>query len=93
MQSSLDRYVSFQGLDCDAKARQVLAYIEQYVANPPHPSPWLDYFRLRLANRQQLGADELYFVGSQINHVRALFEDYDNPEALALLEQVEEECC
>ncbi len=88
-----DRYVSFRGIDCDGKARQLLEYIKQYTAEPPHPSPWVDYFRTKLANQQSLGQDDLYFVGSQINSVHALFEEYNNEEALALLGQVEEECC
>lgn len=92
-QQSRDRYVSFQGLDCDQKARQVVDFIEQYVAQPPHPSRWLEYFQMKLANRQALGQDELYFVGSQVNAIRSLFAEYQNEVALTLLEQVEEECC
>ena len=88
-----DRYVSFGGIDCDGKSKRVLSYIEQYLASPPHESPWLDYFRQKLRDREALGQDELYFVGSQINHIRSLFEDYDDTKALDLLDQVEEECC
>ncbi|TVQ20835.1 MAG: N(2)-fixation sustaining protein CowN [Leptolyngbya sp. DLM2.Bin15] len=92
-QPKSDRYVSFQGIDCDGKARRLLDYIAHHMAEPPHPSPWVDYFRTKLADQQALGQDDLYFVGSQINAIHALFEEYDNEEALALLENVEEECC
>ena len=88
-----NRYVSFGGIDCDGKSKRVLSYIEQYLASPPHQSPWLEYFQQRLRDRKALGQDELHFVGSQINHIRSLFEDYNDTEALSLLEQVEEECC
>ncbi|AFZ43790.1 hypothetical protein PCC7418_1607 [Halothece sp. PCC 7418] len=88
-----DRYVSFEGIDCDGKSKRLLSYIEQYLASPPHESPWLDYFRQKLRDREALGQDELYFVGSQINPMRSLFEEYNDNEALVLLQQVEEECC
>lgn len=88
-----DRYVSFEGIDCDGKSKRILNYIEQYLTSPPHESPWLDYFRQKLRDREALGQDELYFVGSQINPIQSLFEEYNDTEALALLEQVEEECC
>ncbi|MFP4132903.1 MAG: N(2)-fixation sustaining protein CowN [Halothece sp.] len=88
-----DRYISFQGIDCDGKARAILNYIEQYVNSPPHHSPWLDYFQQKLRDRVSIGQDELHFVASQINNIQALFEDYEDNQALALLEKVEEECC
>lgn len=92
-QPTSDRYVSFQGIDCDGKAQRLLGYIKQYIAESPYPSPWIDYFRTKLANQQTLGQDDLYFVGSQINSIYALFEEYNNEKALALLKQVEEDCC
>lgn len=92
-QQRTDRYVTFQGIDCDGKAQRILTNIEQYLDAPPHDSPWLDYFRQKLRDRASIGQDELHFVGSQINHIRAFFEEYQNEQALALLEQVEEECC
>ena len=88
-----DRYVSFQGIDCDGRAQLILSYIEQYLNAPPHDSPWLDYFQQKLRDRASLGQDELHFVASQINNIQAFFEDYEDQKALALLEQVEEECC
>lgn len=90
---NIDRYVSFQGLDCDGKAKQILNSIEQYLHSPPHHSPWLDYFRDKLRRRLSLGQDELYFVACYVNDIRSLLEDYEDREALELLERVEEECC
>ena len=88
-----DRYVTFQGLDCDSNAEQILQYIQDCLA-PSHPvTPWQDYFRLKLKQRQALGQDALFFVGSQISQIRELFETYNASAGLELLEQVEEECC
>ncbi|MGF1498309.1 MAG: N(2)-fixation sustaining protein CowN [Elainellaceae cyanobacterium] len=47
----------------------------------------------KLRDRLSLGQDELHFVGSQMNNIRALFEEYEDDQALDLLEQVEEDCC
>jgi hypothetical protein len=88
-----DRYTSFQGIDCDGRAKLILNYVEQYLNSPTHHSPWLDYFQQKLRDRVSIGQDELHFVSSQINNIQALFEDYEDKKALALLEQLEEECC
>ena len=92
-QQEVDRYVSFQGTDCDGKACRVVKHIEQYVENPPHSSPWLEYFQDKLNKRASLGQDALFLVCSQMNNIRSLFEEYKNIEALNLLENIEEDCC
>ncbi len=88
-----DRYISFQGIDCDGRGQKILSYIEQYVDAPPHYSPWLDYFQQKLRDRVAIDQDALHFVSSQINNIYALFEEYEDTKALDLLEKVEEECC
>ncbi|WP_343031254.1 N(2)-fixation sustaining protein CowN [Thermochromatium tepidum] len=32
-------------------------------------------------------------VGSQVNHIRALFKHYGHREGLDLLDRIEDECC
>lgn len=88
-----DRYISFQGIDCDGRAHQILNYIEQYIDSPPPHSPWVDYFQQKLRDRVSIEQDALHFIGSQINNIYALFEDYEDTKALDLLEKIEEECC
>lgn len=92
-QQNIDRYVSFEGTDCDEKACRIVSYIKQYVEKPPHQSPWSEYFQAKLSNRLALGQDELFLACSQMNNIRSLFEEYEDTEALDLLEQVEEDCC
>jgi len=92
-QATPDRYVSFAGIDCNGKAHHLMSQIAQYVENPPHPSPWVQYFRERLGDRHALGQDDLYFIGSQLNNIHALFEEYNDTEALTILAQLEEDCC
>ena len=88
-----DRYVTFKGLDCDAMACQVLDRIQYYLNHSSQPSPWLKYFKMKLVERQTLEQDELFFVGSQVNNIRTLFEQFEDADALSLLSQVEEDCC
>jgi hypothetical protein len=88
-----DRYVTFSGLNCDGNARHLIELIRQHIEQVEPSNPWLQYFNLKLANRQVLGQDELFFVGSQISQIREFFEQVHDEEALELLDQVEEECC
>ena len=90
---TVDRYVTFQGLNCDANAEQILQRIQQHLDQAAAPSLWQDYIRLKLEKRQALGQDALFFVSSQITQIREFLEQLKDAEALAWLERVEEECC
>ncbi|NJL45617.1 MAG: N(2)-fixation sustaining protein CowN [Leptolyngbyaceae cyanobacterium SM2_3_12] len=90
---NINRYISFKGIDCEGKARRILSHIEQYINKAPHPSSWTEYFYKKLQERTALGQDDLFFVSSQLNSIRALFEEYQDSDALDWLDQVEEECC
>jgi len=79
-----DRYVTFQGLDCDGNAEQILQHIQHCLALS-HKTSWQAYFRLKLEQREALGQDALFFVGSQVSQIRELFETYDETAALRLL--------
>ena len=92
-QKNVNRYISFEGTDCEEKSCRIIRYVKQYTENPPHPSLWSEYFRDKLESNVALGQDDLFIVCSQINNVRSLFEEYDDTEALDLLEQIEEDCC
>ncbi|KKD37564.1 MAG: N(2)-fixation sustaining protein CowN [Limnoraphis robusta] len=89
----LDRYITFKDIDCDRLARRLVDRIEYYLDHSSEPSSWLEYFKMKLVERQKMGQDELFFVGSQVNSIRALFEQFEDVEALNLLDQVEEDCC
>lgn len=87
----LDRYLSFEGLDCDERAVQLMQRVRAHLAR--EHTPWCDYFEARFAVARQRGEDDLYLVGSQVNPLRELFADYDDEEGMELLEALEEECC
>ena len=86
-----DRYISFQGIDCDGNARRLMACIEHQLAQPGRGNAFWDYFRQKRKSGPQ--ADDLFLVHAHLNAIRELFETWDDREALALLDQIEEECC
>lgn len=88
-----DRYLTFKNIDCDAMARQVVNCIQSYLNHSSQPSSWLKYFKIKLVERETMGQDELFFVGSQVNSIRSLFEEFEDVDALDLLDYVEENCC
>lgn len=92
-QKKVNRYISFEGTDCEEKSCRIIRHVKQYTEKPPHPSHWSEYFRNKLERGPALGQDELFIVCSQMNNVRSLFEEYEDTDALNLLEQVEEDCC
>ncbi len=90
---TLDRYLSFNGIDCDTRARELVAQVRDLIAEPTAPQAWAAYFVAKLAEAEHRGHDELYFVGSQVNALRELFAQLDDDAALEQLEYLEEACC
>ncbi|MEJ2407195.1 MAG: N(2)-fixation sustaining protein CowN [Candidatus Thiodiazotropha sp.] len=88
-----DRYVSFDGLECDDNATQIVDTIRRYIAIPDKAGQWADYFSSKLNEKERLQVDDLFFVGSQMNNIYALFEELGDDAAHELLYQVEQECC
>lgn len=88
-----DRYVSFIGIDCMGQAARVMACIERHRAIPEHNNAFWDYFANKRAGAVGQKPDDLLLIHSNLGQVRELFEAWDDHEALALLRQLEEECC
>ena len=88
-----DRYISFEGIDCDGNARRVMEHIERHVAIPGRNNAFWDYFMNKRAGGSGPKPDDLFLIHSNINQVRELFATWQDEEAMALLVQVEEECC
>lgn len=88
-----DRYISFDGIECDAYAQRIVDYIRDCIGQADHPSSWQPYFERKLAEIQGIGQDELFFVGSQVNYIRELFEHHGHSQGLDLLDKIEDECC
>ncbi len=94
-----DRYVTFKGIDGDANARSLMAMLRHYIDDPATTNAFWERFKEKLAMTGSAEAnhgrvlDELFLVHSYINNIRELFEEQNDQEALALLQQVEEESC
>lgn len=88
-----DRYISFEGLDCDVNASKIVETLHHYIASPGNAQQWADYFKGKLVEKQRLGVDDLFFVGSQLNNIYAFFEEVSDSAGHELLYQVEQECC
>lgn len=98
-EKSTDRYVTFKGIDGDGNARRLVAMLRRYIDDPSLTNPFWERFKEKLAqcvsgaNDHGRQLDELFLVHSYINNIRELFEEQDDREALALLQQVEVESC
>jgi hypothetical protein len=88
-----DRYISFEGIDCDGNADRVMACIERLLEKPNCSNAFWDYFMNKRTGGSGPRPDNLFLIHSNINQVRELFENCGDEEALNLLLQLEEECC
>lgn len=88
-----DRYISFEGLECDENASTLVATIRRYIKEPGKAQQWADYFSGKLGEKERLNVDDLFFIGSQLNNIYAFFDEVNDEQAHELLYQVEQECC
>lgn len=93
-----DRYLTFVGIDCEGNSRKLMQMLRRHIDDPARTNPFWEKFKEKLAEvdhpvpgRRQL--DELFLIHSYINNLEEIFERYDDQEALALLRQIESECC
>ena len=88
-----DRYISFIGLDCDAKAAQLMALIRRHIDDPAGSNVFWEYFKKKAAGGSGPRPDDLFLVHCHLNQIRELFEEREDAEGLALLDRIEQECC
>jgi len=94
-----DRYVSFVGIEGDKNARELMRMLRRHIDDPAKSNRFWQLFQEKLARVGQpevnggRSLDELFLIHSYINNIRELFEEYEDQEALALLEQIEAESC
>ncbi len=98
--SATDRYKSFNGIDCEGNSKRLMTMLRRHIDDPAKSNPFWDRFREKLdligritPGKGQRCLDELFLIHSYINNLMELFEEFDDQEALALLEQIERECC
>jgi hypothetical protein len=90
---SKDRYVSFDGIDCNGNAKRVMELIENHLASSDKSEPFWEYFMAKRQPRSGPLPDDLFLVHCHLNQIREFFEERHDDTALALLFKLEEECC
>lgn len=92
----IDRYVSFEGIECYRNAEILLSYIERLATGPAKDNKYWQFFMTKI-EKSRAGdtgvGDALFLVHANINVIRELFEEYEDETALELLEKIEMECC
>jgi hypothetical protein len=88
-----DRYISFDGIDCNGNASRIMALIESHMRESGKSEPFWEYFMAKRKPRSGPPPDDLFLVHSHLNQIREFFEERGDDEALALLFKLEEECC
>ncbi len=88
---STDRYVSFCGLECEPRAAELVARTLSLAGSRDPGNPFWQLFRQKAEAEQ--GPDALFLVHSYIFYMRDLFEQWEDAEGLAMLNQVEQDCC
>lgn len=88
-----DRYVSFEGIDCDGKAQEVMSHIRRHIDDPAKSNVFWEYFKKKAEGGSGPKPDDLFLIHSNLNQVRELFETHHDEVALALLDRLEEDCC
>ncbi len=89
-----DRYISFEGIDCDGKAQQLMDLLDQQLTRPGRANVFWEYFAAKRAGTSGgLKPDNLLLIHANINVIREFFETWQDEAALTLLMELEEECC
>lgn len=92
-ETKTDRYVSFKGIDCAGNARRVMDHVRRYMADPTQSNVFWEHIKRRMDIGVGPKQDDMLFVHVYLNQIRELFEEREDSAALALLDQIEEECC
>ncbi|PMR78830.1 N(2)-fixation sustaining protein CowN [Billgrantia endophytica] len=91
--ATIDRYVTFKGIDCDGNAARIMAIIEKHAADPRYASPFWDYFLNKRHPKSGPKPDDLFLIHTNINQIYEFFEECEDAEALNMLTWLEENCC
>ncbi len=94
-----DRYVTYRNIDCEGNSKKIMSMLLSYIDDPDKTNAFWEKFREKLAlvgkpkENNGRNIDELFLIHTYINNLYELFEEFEDAEALALLDQIERECC
>jgi len=99
MPDKKDRYVTYLNIDCEGNSKKLMEMLRRHIDVPEKSNPFWEKFKEKLAQvgNAQINhgrcLDELFLIHTYINNLYEIFEEYEDEEALALLNQIERECC
>jgi hypothetical protein len=88
-----DRYLSFEGIQCNNNADQLIIMLESALNQGKGLSQWHTYFKTKRHQQKKFGHDNLHFIGNQMNPLYSYFKLCDELDAIELLYKIEQECC
>lgn len=91
-----DRYKSFAGIDCLGESRRLIEIVQRHIRDPAKSNAFwaaFDHKLTEVGDTTRHTPDELRLICSYVVYLEELFERYDDAEGLALLQQIEEDCC
>lgn len=91
--STTDRYVTFDGIDCDGNAKILMSMIRNHIDDPEKTNKFWEYFKNKAEGGSGPKPDDLFLIHSNLNQIRELFELHEDEAALKLLDIIEVECC
>lgn len=95
---SVDRYVTFKGIDCMGLADAVLKRVSALIDDPAKSNEFWDRFKVKMTAaydpNSPLGTpDPLYLVCSHTYYLYDLFEDWEDETGEKLVRAIEDTCC
>jgi len=99
MTDSTDRYVTYSNIDCAGNAKKLMALLCRHIDMPERSNAFWEKFKQMLdrigttAESNGRKIDEIFLIHTYINNLYEIFEEYEDTEALALLDRIERECC
>ena len=99
MTTTTDRYVTYKNIDCEGNSKRLMEMLCRHIDDPQKSNVFWDKFKEKLARvgkpdeNNGRCIDELFLIHTYINNLYEVFEEYEDEEALALLDRIERECC
>lgn len=99
MQEKTDRYVTYSNIDCEGNAKKLIGMLRCHIDDPDKTNAFWEKFKVMLnqidnpPDDNSRRIDEIFMIHTYINNLYEVFEEYDDTDALALLDQIERECC
>lgn len=94
-----DRYVTYKNIDCAGNAKRLMKMLRRHIDDPDKTNLFWEKFKGmldRVGNPEESNGrclDEIFLIHTYINNLYEIFEEYEDQDALALLDRIEQECC